>query len=67
MNLSKREKRKLRQQNINPTDIVQEQKPIFQAEPKKSKLKIYLMVFAALIVLAIAYSVYSLTQPGPYD
>ena len=66
MELSKRERRKLRQQNIRP-EATQESASIIHAEPKKSRLKIYLTVLGALIVLAIAYSVYSIMQPGPYD
>ena len=66
MELSKRERRKLRQQNIRP-EAIQESAPAIRAEPKKSKLKVYLVGLAVLIVLAAAYSVYSILQPGPYD
>ena len=66
MNLSKRERRKLRQQNINP-ESVQQSAPVIHAEPKKNRLKYYLYGLGIPILLAVAYSAYSVIQPGPYD
>ena len=66
MDLSKREKRKLRQQNMSPASV-QETAPEVHAEPKKSKFKYYMYGAGILILLIISYSVYSIVKPSPYD
>lgn len=78
MELSKREKRKLRLEKIRQQSQeahqeyeqrLEKQKQ-FQGQQVISKKKKYyaIAVFIGLIVLVIsAYSVYSLAKPGPYD
>ena len=74
MDLTKREKRKLRVEKLRQEshesqkehEQRQEQKQ-FQPAHKKSKWKIYLGVIGIIIVAIAAYSVYSTTRPGPYD
>ncbi len=75
MELSKREKRKLRLDNVaqksSGAQKEYEQKVVqqkqFQPIQKKSKWKIYLGVTCVIIVVIVAYSVYSITRPGVYD
>ena len=74
MELTKREKRKLRLEKLRQEsheaqqefEQRQEQKQQFQ-EPKRSKFKYYMTAVAIVILLIVAYSVYSFTKPGPYD
>ncbi len=75
MELTKREKRKLRLNKLRQgsheaqKDFEQkaEQQKQFQPAKKKSRWKIYLGIAGMLIIAIIVYSAYSATKPGPYD
>ena len=74
MEMSKRERRKLRleklrQESQEAQEEYDQKLASHQAqEPKKTgKLKYYIGAIAVLLFLVIAYSVYSLNKPGPYD
>ena len=73
MELTKREKRKIRLQKLRQEsqqaqeEFEQKQSQHQSQAPKKSKFKYYMIAVAAIILLIIAYSVYSATRPGPYD
>lgn len=75
MELSKREKRKLRLEKLRQEsheaqkefEQRAEQQKQLQPVQKKSKWKIYLGIAGILIIAIIAYSVYSITRPSPYD
>ncbi|MBI2541823.1 hypothetical protein HYV80_03890 [Candidatus Woesearchaeota archaeon] len=74
MELTKREKRKLRLENLRgesqqaQQEFEQKQEQNHQhQEPKKGKFKYYMIAVAVLILLIVAYSVYSSAKPGPYD
>ncbi len=74
MELTKREKRKLRLGKLRQEsrhaqqefEQGQEQKQQFQ-EPKRSKFKYYMTAVSIIILLIVAYSAYLFTKPGPYD
>ena len=75
MELTKREKRKLRLEKLRQEsreaqkeyEQRTDQQKQFQPAQKKSRWKIYLGVIGIIIVAIAAYSVYSTTRPGPYD
>ena len=75
MELTKREKRKLKLERLRQESYEAqknfeqraEQQKHFQPAKKKSKWKIYLGIAGMLIIAIIAYSVYSATRAGPYD
>lgn len=75
MELTKREKRKLRLEKLRQEsheaqkeyEQRNEQQKQFQPVQKKSRWKIYLGVIGVIIVAIAAYSFYSATRPGPYD
>ncbi len=75
MELTKREKRKIRLEKLrqeshetqNEYEQRVEQQKQFQPVQKKSRWKIYLGIIGVVIVAIAAYSVYSTTRPGPYD
>ena len=75
MELTKREKRKLRLEKLRQEsrEVQKEyeqrvdQQKQFQPAQKKSRWKVYLGVIGIIIVAIAAYSVYSATRPGPYD
>ena len=74
MELTKREKRKLRLEKLRHEsrhaqqefEQGQEQKQQFQ-EPKRSQFKYYMTAVSIVILLIVAYSAYSFTKPSPYD
>ena len=75
MELTKRERRKLRLEKLRQEsreaqkeyEQRTDQQKQFQPAQKKSRWKIYLGIIGIIIVAIAAYSVYSLTKPGPYD
>ena len=73
MELTKREKRRLRLEKLRQEshqaqkDFEKRQEHHQSHHPKKSRIKTYLIAVAAIIFLVAAYSVYSATRPGPYD
>ncbi len=77
MELSKREKRRLRLENAgqenHESQKEHEQKPEHQkhahAQVKSAKSKYYIIggAIIAIILAAVAYSVYSISRPGEYD
>ncbi|HLG24190.1 MAG TPA: hypothetical protein VI564_04660 [Candidatus Nanoarchaeia archaeon] len=71
MRLSKREKRKFRQEAGQGENIADEEvSPVSrntEAKPKKSKFFAVLVVAGILLFAIIAYSAYSYFSPGPYD
>ncbi|MBI2658297.1 hypothetical protein HYX08_06425 [Candidatus Woesearchaeota archaeon] len=67
MDLTKREKRRLRfERPIHEDNAPQEHKQAEQ-KPKKSKYYAFAAVIGIILIAIIAYSVYSGTRPGPYD
>ena len=77
MELTKREKRKLRLEKLrqesheaqNEHEQRLEQQKQFQEQSKPSKSKYYMIaaVIGVIILATAAYSVYSINKPGPYD
>ena len=69
MELSKREKRKLRLSSTGSSDTIKEEKPIEFSKPTSSKKKLpYILAVIGILVVAIAgYGIYSIAKPGPYD
>jgi len=75
MELTKREKRKLRLEKLRHEsheaqkeyEVRIEQQNQSQPEKKKSRWKIYVGIIGIIIVIIAAYSVYSISKPGPYD
>jgi|SRR3989338_3390167 len=78
MELSKREKRRLRLEKLRQESHeaqneygqkLEQQKQTQAEQAKKSRSKYYSVaaVIAVLILSIAAYSVYSLSKPGPYD
>ena len=66
MELSKREKRKLKESGSEPAlEVKNEHRQV--STKKTSKLKIILWTAIILIVLIASYSAYSFTRPGPLD
>ena len=78
MELSKREKRKLRLEKLRQESHeaqkeheqrLEHQKTFHEHKEKSKKTKYYILagVAAVLILSAAAYSAYSINKPGPYD
>ena len=68
MELTKREKRKLKEQNIIPESHAHESKKIpKQSSPTNSKYYIIGAVISLIILAMVAYSVYSINRIGQYD
>ena len=73
MELSKRERRKLRSSSSNyvAKDEIQSSNPKksnLQSKPTtKKKYYVAISLIGLIIVVIIAYSVYSASRPGPYD
>lgn len=78
MDLSKREKRKLRLEKLRQESHeaqneyeqrLEHQKTIHEHEEKSKKSKYYVIgaVIGVLFLSILAYSVYSFNKPGPYD
>lgn len=74
MELTKREKRRLRLEKLRQEsqqaqqEFEQRQEQNHQIdEPKKGKFRHYMIAAAVLILLIAAYSLYSSAKPGPYD
>ena len=73
MELTKREKRKLRLENQSQEAQKEEQgleKPLeskSQQEVKSKKYYIIAAIIGIIILTTAAYSVYSINKPGPYD
>ncbi len=76
MELTKREKRRLKLGKLNPqsheaqdehTQKLEQQKQVQYTQKSKSKYYVLASVLAVIILAGVAYSVYSLNKPGPYD
>ncbi len=75
MELSKREKKKLKLEKLRQEsheaqkEHEQRLEAQMQASPehKKSKWKVYVGVIGVIIIALVSYSVYSATRSGPYD
>ncbi|MBI2655824.1 hypothetical protein HYX06_05390 [Candidatus Woesearchaeota archaeon] len=78
MELSKREKRKLRLEKLRQESHeahneyeqrLEHQKELHQSHEKSKKSRYYIIgaVIGILILSILAYSVYSVNKPGPYD
>jgi len=78
MELTKREKRKLRLEKLRQESLtaqkeyeqrIEQQKDITEQQIKSAKSKYYVIVAViGIVVLAVsAYSVYSINKPSPYD
>ncbi|HLC61359.1 MAG TPA: hypothetical protein VJJ52_08100 [Candidatus Nanoarchaeia archaeon] len=78
MELSKREKRKLKLERLRQESQesqkeyeqrLENQKQVEQQRTKSSKAKYYILAatIAVLLIAGTAYSVYSIAKPGPYD
>jgi len=65
MELSKRERRKLKESGEEALQAKAESTP--PPKKKTSKLKVILWAAFIIIILAVSYSAYSLTRPGPLD
>lgn len=78
MELTKREKRKLRLEKLRQESQeaqkeyeqkLEHQKQIHEQQEKSTKSKYYIIaaIIGVIILAAAAYSVYSINKPGPYD
>ncbi|MEK6942852.1 MAG: hypothetical protein AABX00_02210 [Nanoarchaeota archaeon] len=75
MELSKREKRKLKLEGLRQESHKAQQEfeqrtekqKQFEPEQKKSKWKIYGAIAIAIIIVLISFSAYSAAKPGRYD
>ena len=65
MDISRREKRKLRENSGQ--EIKSEQKPQLINNKPKSKFLLIASIVGVLILVITSYSVYSMKRPGPYD
>jgi hypothetical protein len=77
MELTKREKRKLRLEKLrqesheaqkdHEQSIEQQKQPDQQSQSNKSKYYIIAGVIGIILLSIVSYSVYSINKPGPYD
>ena len=69
MELSKREKRKLKQSSTDSPEPVKEEKPVEFNKPSASKNKLlYILAIIGILIVVIAgYGIYTISKPGPYD
>lgn len=76
MELTKREKRRLRLEKLRQESHevqkeheqrLEQQKQLQEQKPSKSKYYVIAGVIIIVILGAAAYSVYSINKPGPYD
>ena len=76
MELTKREKRRLRLEKLRHGSAeaqqdyeqrAEQQKQALQQKPSKSKYYVIAAVVGIVILATAAYSVYSINKPGPYD
>ncbi len=68
MELSKREKRKLKLEGNTETKIEAKQAEFSKAPSSKKSKIVYVLAIIGILVVAIAgYGIYAVAKPGPYD